>query len=236
MTDRRTSKLAVTALILGFLGFFGSAGIGAIALGIVAWLRIRRSGGQLVGARMALTALVCPIVIAGAMFVVYAVGETRPLPPRLLCGSHLVTLGKAMLLYANDHDGRLPTPSQWCDILLKTGQIKPTDLQCPGVREPPATSPYPLERYLYTRWKHARSVQGLGACDYAINVYSEEKGTAGEPGTILLFETNPGWNQVGGPEAMAMKHHDVQGCNAFFLDGYVSFVKPEDVGELRWKP
>jgi prepilin-type processing-associated H-X9-DG protein len=53
---------------------------------------------------------------------------------------------------------------------------------------------------------------------------------------VLLFETNPGWNQVGGPESLTTENHQNDGCNVLFVDGHVEFVKKQDVNRLHWKP
>jgi prepilin-type processing-associated H-X9-DG protein len=54
------------------------------------------------------------------------------------------------------------------------------------------------------------------------------------PDTVLLFETNPGWNQSGGPELLKTDNHCDKGCHILFIDGHVEFVRIEDINKLRW--
>ena len=38
--------------------------------------------------------------------------------PSMLCVTNLSGLGKAMVLYAYDHNGRYPEADKWCDLLI----------------------------------------------------------------------------------------------------------------------
>jgi len=51
-----------------------------------------------------------------------------------------------------------------------------------------------------------------------------------------MFETHPGWNQVGGPEILTTDNHQGDGCNVVFVDTHVEFVKARDIEYLKWKP
>jgi prepilin-type processing-associated H-X9-DG protein len=53
---------------------------------------------------------------------------------------------------------------------------------------------------------------------------------------VCLFETYPGWNQVGGSEILTTTYHNDNGCNVVFLDGHVTFVLKKDLHKLKWKP
>jgi prepilin-type processing-associated H-X9-DG protein len=52
---------------------------------------------------------------------------------------------------------------------------------------------------------------------------------------VLLFETKGGWNQYGGPELLTLDNHKGEGANVLFNDGHVKFIKPDEVGKLKWK-
>jgi prepilin-type processing-associated H-X9-DG protein len=56
------------------------------------------------------------------------------------------------------------------------------------------------------------------------------------PDLVMLFESTPGWNQVGGPDDIVTDRHGEKnpGANIAFADGHVEFVKPEDILALRW--
>ena len=72
--------------------------------------------------------------------------------------------------------------------------------------------------------------------DYAINVnwYGNEDNVAGD--MVFLFECNPGWNQVGGPEIFnSMNHKNKGGYNTQKIpEG--QFVQSEEIENLKWKP
>jgi hypothetical protein len=42
------------------------------------------------------------------------------------------------------------------------------------------------------------------------------------------------WNQTGGPDMLTIENHNGEGCNVFFNDMHVEFVKAERLGELKW--
>jgi prepilin-type processing-associated H-X9-DG protein len=69
-----------------------------------------------------------------------------------------------------------------------------------------------------------------------MNEHVAELGPAALPNVVLLFETHPGWNQVGGSEILTTENHRGDGCNVLFVDSHVEFVKTQALSRLRWKP
>jgi prepilin-type processing-associated H-X9-DG protein len=118
-------------------------------------------------------------------------------------------IGKAMLIYFNDYD-KYPTPEKWCDLLVEKCELQENVFQCQGAKD--------------------------GPCNYALNKNVASLGSITDPNIVLLFETSPGWNQVGGPEILTTKNHKGEGCNVLFLDGHLEFIKTEDISKLKWKP
>ncbi|HIJ71213.1 MAG TPA: hypothetical protein HPP87_07600 [Planctomycetes bacterium] len=54
---------------------------------------------------------------------------------------------------------------------------------------------------------------------------------------VLLFETAPGWNEVGGPELLTTKNHKGRGCCILFAGNPEGvFIKTADLDTLRWEP
>jgi len=51
---------------------------------------------------------------------------------------------------------------------------------------------------------------------------------------VILFDSKPGWNQVGGPELLAPENHGGKGCNILFGNFEVKFIEKEKFGELKW--
>ncbi len=108
----KTSGLAIAAFVLGILSFFtfGITAIPAIILGIISLVRIEKSGGRITGRGFAIAGIVVPVVgllplmgiLLPAMF------RTRQINFRVVCGKNLSGIGKAMIIYSNDYDDKLP--------------------------------------------------------------------------------------------------------------------------------
>jgi prepilin-type processing-associated H-X9-DG protein len=177
-------------------------------------VRISKSSGQLKGNDLAITGIVIPVApfALGALilgFMILTSSWTHHTPAHVICGSKLSNLGKALLIYANDYDDKFPTPSKWCDLLIENGEVTHDTFRCKSVRK--------------------------GPCNYAMNKNVERKKIADFiPDMVLLFETYPGWNQVGGPEILTTDNHKGKGCNVLFMDTHVEFIKTADLHRLKW--
>ena len=111
----KVSGMAIAAMVLGILGIFtcGLTAIPAIILGIVSLVRIEKSGGSLTGRGFAIAGIVAPCVmlplIALLMGIMMpALARTRQVAFRMVCGTNLAGIGKAMQIYANDYDSAYP--------------------------------------------------------------------------------------------------------------------------------
>ena len=125
---------------------------------------------------------------------------------RIKCAENLTGLGKSMLIYASGYDDKYPTADKWCDLLVKYAEVTEKEFVCPSA--------------------------GEGRCHYAINPNAS---VVTSPHMVVLFETERGWNQFGGPELLTMENHKGEGCNILFNGLHVEFVKPEALGELKWE-
>jgi len=214
----QTSGLAITSFVLGILSFctFYITAIPAIILGIVALVKIAHSSGRLKGNGFAITGIVVPVVAAVFMLPLMlgitmpALVRTKHLAQRMACGTNMRSLSMAMLMYAENHDDKFPTGSKWCDLLIEHAGVDRKMFQCRGATE--------------------------GPCNYAMNENVAELGPSNQSDLVLLFETHPGWNQVGGPEILTTENHRDEGCNVVFVNWHVEFVKTQDLDRLRWKP
>ncbi|MHC4988992.1 MAG: H-X9-DG-CTERM domain-containing protein [Planctomycetota bacterium] len=74
----------------------------------------------------------------------------------------------------------------------------------------------------------------FGPCSYAMNDNIPADANDLPPDLVLLFESTPGWNQVGGADDVITDRHGKPGANIAFADGHVEFVKPETIPTLRW--
>jgi len=68
-----------------------------------------------------------------------------------------------------------------------------------------------------------------GKCHYAMNPNVRRDAS---PNTVLLFESESGWNLYGGIEHANTKRHS--GCYVLFNDKHVEFVAPENLDRLNW--
>lgn len=147
------------------------------------------------------------ILIGGALLIREGPRRLRN-AHRLVCESNLRNL-RSGILYYSDQNGSYPSSDRWCDVLLKQ---------------------YDYPEYAFV----CKSVQrnDKGRCHYAMNPDCEPNSPAD---TVLLFETKSGWNQYGGLELLTFDNHEGWGANVTFNDGHVEFVKPDEVGKLKWK-
>ena len=107
----KTSGLAIAALVLGIISLFscGITAIPAIILGIIGYTKIEKSGGKLVGRDLAVIGIVISVVGLCLLGILRpALKRVRSISPRMVCGSNLSGLGRAMLIYANDYENQFP--------------------------------------------------------------------------------------------------------------------------------
>ncbi|MDY0355070.1 MAG: hypothetical protein RBR19_04275 [Sedimentisphaerales bacterium] len=79
----------------------------AFILGIVGLVEISRSGGRRTGRGFAAIGTSVPLALVLVMTYAPSIGRPTPVP-RMTCGVNLAGIGKAMLIYANDYDDKLP--------------------------------------------------------------------------------------------------------------------------------
>ncbi|MFZ0035746.1 MAG: DUF4190 domain-containing protein [Sedimentisphaerales bacterium] len=211
----RTSALAITSLVLGLLSFctfFLTAPL-AIILGIISLFMITKSHGQLKGTGMAIAGIAVPIVMLPFMAILMgilmpALGSVKIVAQRIACGTNMAALNQAMINYVKDKN-MYPDSEQWCDLLIEhEPNLSKKMFRCPCDQKGPSS--------------------------YALNKNVVKSGANTPPDMVLLFESNPGWNQSGGPELLTTKNHNGKGCNVTFCNGRIAFVQTEDINKLRW--
>ncbi|MBN2180658.1 MAG: DUF4190 domain-containing protein, partial [Sedimentisphaerales bacterium] len=111
----KTSGLAITALVLGILSLFTLflTGIPSIICGIIALVKIEKSGGRITGKGFAVAGIVLPVVLVPVIALLMgilmpALARVRQIAFRQVCGTNLAGLGKATMLYAYDNDDEFP--------------------------------------------------------------------------------------------------------------------------------
>jgi prepilin-type processing-associated H-X9-DG protein len=214
----KTSGLAIASLVLGITGILcGVTAIPGLILGIAALARIGRSQGRLTGKGLAIagTCVSAAWLILVAMYVAMmfpAVSRVRAMAKQEACMANVKQLGMAMMAYEADK-GKLPSASDWCDSLCKDYVSNDKAFQCLEL---------PNQR-----------------CAYGFNASLSGKGlyAAKQPErTVLLFETDGGWNVSGGRERMISKPRHPRGYNILFADSHVETVPEGELGKLVWTP
>jgi hypothetical protein len=141
------------------------------------------------------------------------IDQIRPLQLRVRCAGKLRDLGGSLRYWPADNK-EYPSPSEWCDAIVRKYQDKGTSkeymsnlFRCPSVTE--------------------------GECHYAINPDCKPDSP---PDAVLLYETKAGWNQHGGPELFTFDNHDPKGGCVKLNDGTVKFIRTKkELQQLRWK-
>jgi len=123
--DIRISRPAILSLVLAILPLLAwplaigmpakivaHAGLilamSAVTVGTVSLVQIELSAGRLVGRGFAIVGIAIPVVLLCLLFLPRIFLRPRSTAYRMTCGTNLSRIGKAMLIYANDYDGKLP--------------------------------------------------------------------------------------------------------------------------------
>ena len=222
-TGPKTSGMAIASLVLGLVGFCGVTAIMGMILGLVSLIKIGKSNGQLKGKGLAISGM----ILSSLMFIVFLGAAAGVLLPALSkakyqrqferdrpqysdCGVNVRKLALAIRLYADEHEGKCPPAARWCDDLLANVEGKHI-FDCPQRRGSPGA-------YGFNAKLAGRTI------------------SASPPDTVMIFETDKGWNTTGGAgEVIAQPSH---GRNFVFgfADGSVREVTAEELAELRWEP
>jgi len=196
----------------------GPIAIAGLVVGVVTLIKTKKVRGILKSNALVISGIVLTSLISSAWFVEQT--TRRSTAYRMWCASNLATIGRAMLIYSNEN-GQYPEPNQWCDLLLKDGEIRIENLICPDI----VISAPLAARFIWP-------IPKKGRCNYAMNPSCNPNSP---PDAVLLFEAKPGWNQFGGPEILTLENNRGVGCNILFNDAHVDFVRPEKICELNWK-
>jgi prepilin-type processing-associated H-X9-DG protein len=164
------------------------------------------------------------LAIAAGLWIRQFTGLTEYQPA--VCLSNIKNITLAFQMYLADSDDTFPPAADWCDTLM--AYVKnPAVYQCP---------------------QHA----GDAACSYAYNA-SLERGDcaalADDTNTVVVFESDVGWNAIGGPELLPDDARHYVGDNYGFADGHAQWLRrawrgPEDSevwlkavdGDVVWAP
>ncbi|UCC69576.1 MAG: DUF4190 domain-containing protein [Armatimonadota bacterium] len=202
----RTSGLAIASLILGILGGFVVTALLGLIFGIIALVQIGRSQGRLRGQGLAIAGtvisglgiLLVPI-LAAMVFPVFA--RARASARKAICLSNVKNISVALQMYMADYDGRLPDADDWCGNLQE--YLKNYDvLLCPAAKD------------LDCAYAYSSDLSGADLASF----YDP-------PTTIVIFESDLGWNASGLPQdLLPPEPRHLGGDNFGFLDGHARWI------------
>jgi prepilin-type processing-associated H-X9-DG protein len=216
----KTSSLAITSLVLGCLGLLtcGITSLVGLVLGIIALVRINKSQGQLGGKGVALAgmivsaALVLIMPIPAAMLLP-ALAKAKQKAGSIQCMNSVKQLNLGLIMYADDNKDLFPSGATWCDVLT------------PYVKNSAA--------FLCPQGKPGQR------CHYAFNAGlagQSVKDVQAPAETVLIFETDGGWNLSGGRALLPARPRHSGTYAVGFADGHAEMVRPARLEKLRWEP
>lgn len=219
----KTSGMAITSLVLGIVGIATcgvtvllSAPVGLI-LGAVAMNKIGKSRGQLGGKGLALAGIITSgvsmllIPILAAMLLP-ALATAQQKAQEINCMNNEKQLALAMMIYSQGNTNHMPPAATWCDAILSAAGTEKV-FKCVAANS-------------------------SSRCDYAFNskLGGLELGKA-NPQTVMIFESDGGWNANGGPELLPAKSRHLRRFYVVaFVDGHVEAVTSSRLSTLRWDP
>jgi len=214
----KTSGMAVASLVLGILAVptFGLTGLFGLVLGIVALIKINRNQGQLRGtgfaiAGMSISGMMLLMLPIMAAMLLPALAKAKSRAQQISCMNNVKQLNLALIMYAQDNQGKFPPADRWCDL----------------IKQYTAGS---------TAAFHCRSEPGSD-CSYAYNAALANVNTAdlkNPTQTVLVFSSDPGWNKSGGLQT-ARPHHHGNVIMAGFADGHAETTRESRLSTANWE-
>jgi Domain of unknown function (DUF4190) len=219
----KTSGLAITSLVLGILTPFscGLTALFGLAFGIIALVTVKRSGGTLRGEGIALAGIIVSAILPILMIPILAamllpaLAAAKQRAQTINCVNNEKILALAVRMYVDDHTNHFPAAATWCDAIKTNPSVSDRSFKCPA------------------------TATGASRCDYGFNAALDGMDESKvDPQTVMLFESDGGWNAHGGPESMVTPAR--QGNGRVYVvalaDGSVEQIRQSEVNNLRWNP
>jgi len=214
----KTSGLAIASLVLGICGVItcGVTALLGLVLGIVALLKINKSGGRQSGGGLAIAGIVVSglfllIVPMYAAMLLPALARAKSKAQTINCVNNVKQIALAIRIYASDNKDHFPAATNWCDAILR-------DIGSDKVLKCPAGDATERSHYAFNA-----------------NLGRAEDGKV-DPRTVMIFESDAGWNASGGRELMVKKPRHSGAFVVGLADGSVQQVTAARIGDLRWEP
>lgn len=211
----RTSGLAVTSLILGLLGFCGLTAIVGLILGIIAMVRISKSEGRLKGQGLAIAGVIISAVFLLLLpaLVLPGVKKAKSQVLGIACMGNAQQINLAIIMHTQANTNTFPPAATWCDA-IQGNLVLTNAFQC-------------------------LAADKTHRCHYAFNAklnglsMDEIKNPAQ---TVMIFETDGGWNVSGGSELRPTKSRHDRKVIVGFVDGHSEMVDESRLSQLQWEP
>ncbi len=215
----KTNGLAITSLVLGILGLFtcGLTALFGLILGVMAMVKAKQPGrGAAGGSGIALAGVIVSAIFLlmipmFAAMLLPALAAAKQKAEAINCVNNEKQLALAVRVYSEDHTNQLPPATTWCDA-IKANVGSEKVFKCVAANS-------------------------SSRCDYAFNAKLgglDESKIA--PDTVMIFESDAGWNANGGPELMIGKPRHARLFVVTFVDGSVQQLRETQLGTLRWDP
>lgn len=183
------------------------------------------------------------ILIFSSILIAPSILNVKSYAYRMMCGTNLSGLGKAIMIYANDYNEAIPWDS-WCDKLVMYADVSPNQFLCQQDDVEYGESSYALNKNFIGQGIEIPSDAVLafetdlgkrkGKKDFNVDqrLFAKEGFGDQEEYQNQVYESR--WNQVAGPEALSITHHRGHGCNILFGDMHVSFETINRLADLNW--
>ena len=214
----RTSGMAISSLILGCVGFVtcGATALIGLPLGIVAMVKVKKSEGRLGGWGLALAGTIVSGVallflpIFAAMLLP-ALAKAKSKAQTINCVNNVKQIALSVRLYSADNNDTYPSVTNWCDA-LNSYVVVPKVYQCPADTA-----------QLRSGYAFNAKLNGVAETNVA-------------PDTVMIFESDSGWNAGGGKELMITKPRHGGRYVVGLADGSVQQMTEAQIKQLRWDP
>ena len=216
----KTSGMAIASLVLGVMGLFscGVTALFGLVFGIVGFIAIKKSQGRLSGSGLAIAGIAVSAIFAlmlplFAALLLPALTKAKAKAQGILCMNNAKQITLGIILHADANTNACPSAENWCDAILSevgTNRI----FQC-------------------------NAAKGSSTSHFAYNKkldgFDIEK--VKDPATtVMIFETEGGWNSSGGSELLLQKPRHASAVVIGFADGHVEMVGESRLAQLNWDP
>ena len=167
----------------------------AIILGFVSIVRIEQGGGKITGREFAVAAVL--LAVFGGLLPVWFIIKRRPRSTayRMVCGTNLSRIGRAMMMYSNDYDEELPRASGRNSVWAARIHDWKADNRfgAYNLNSDGSSGQVSISSSFYLLIKHAEVKPESFVCnkDYKTTEFVPAKYGAGDRGLVELWDFGP---------------------------------------------